>query len=135
MLLVFSLSTAFAASNPPQPTVTVEGKIIPTVRGSFCWPLVPSGDPLCVDVSSPMDIVKDQIPVVVPRGSKAAIQFEEKPQKLIVSQWIGGKPVTQPFMEDNTIALPRKAGVYLYEIDAGWKDGGASYAFVIEVRE
>ena len=124
-------------SIPPNVTVEVEGKAgrenVPVVPGSSCW-RQRDGQTSCDDTFGPFELIKNQTPVVTPPESRVIIIFERTPLTMSASKWINGRPVKQEITKDNTFVLPPDKGVYIYDVFATWKEGDASYAFVIEVR-
>lgn len=127
-------STACAAGEVPRVTVTVDGQSVPAVLGTYCWPLVEGEGAFCADATDPADLVKDQVPAVVPPAARMMIHCNPSPSAVAVSQWIAGAPIRQPMTDDGSITLPQEAGAYLYDIFAQWKEGDADYAFTVEVR-
>lgn len=120
---------------PPTPALTVDGKNVPVVQGSYCWAKYGRG--LCVDTVSPPELVKQLEPVPVVPGARLTIDFKYKPKtgSLLVHKWVDGQPVSQELEQGNVIVLPKQKGKHVYDFSAEWKEGSASYAFIIEVKE
>ena len=127
-------SAPCAAGEVPRLTVTVEGRVIPTIRGTYCWPLDGGKGNFCADAVSPTDLVKDQVPAVVPPGARMMMHFDQPPSTVFVSQWIAGAPIRQPRAADGSVTLPQEAAAYLYDVFAQWKAGDADYIFTVEIR-
>lgn len=120
---------------PPTPALTVDGKNVPVVRGSYSW--YKYGRGINVDTVSPPELVKQLEPVPVAPGARLTIDFTYKPRtgSLLVNKWVGGQPVSQDLEQGNVIVLPKQKGKYVYDFFAEWKEGSASYAFIVEVKE
>ena len=122
-------------SKPPLPTLTVGGKEVEVVRGSYCWNgLINSG---CVDMTSPPDLIKDHelTPIAVSPESEMEIEFKKEPQDntLHVNEWINEEQTKEVPVHDNAILLPKEKGIYVYDVSARWDRGDSIFAFIIEV--
>lgn len=123
-------------AKPPSPTISVDGKKIDVAQGSYCWDGLLNAS--CVDTISPPDLIAhDNIkPTIVSPESELNIEFTEQPSKntLAVNQWLDNKEVVNVPINNHVLKTPKETGVYVYDVHAGWKQGDAAYAFVIEVR-
>ena len=122
--------------NPPEPTITIDGKKLEVARGSYCWNgLLKS---ICADTISPPMLIEhhDIKPVIVSPESELKIEFEKKPNAntLGVNRWFNDNEVEGVSLRNNVLIAPKEIGVYIYDVHARWKKGSSSYAFVIEVR-
>jgi hypothetical protein len=123
-------------TRPPEPIITVEGKNVPWVQGSYCWEGLLNS--ICTDMPSPPELIKNQElkPLAVSPYSKLKIEFNKEPKEntLTVSSWISNKDSKTVLLSDNVILVPKEKGVYVYSFSAGWEKGGSGYAFTIEVQ-
>jgi len=116
---------------PPQAEITIEGRRISAVQGSYCW------EEVCADAkySSAFEAGTEIRPVEVPPGIRVKIRFPEEPDHLTVAQWTDEHSSSEVRMKDHAFAVPDKEGLYVYELSARWKEGDASFAFSVEVKE
>lgn len=122
--------------NPPEPTITVEGKKVEVVQGSYCWDGLFNS--ICADTSSPPELVKNQglKPVAVSPESEIKIEFKKEPNEntLGVSNWISDNEIEEVSLSNNVLIAQKDKGVYVYDVHARWEKGSSGYAFVIEVQ-
>ncbi|KAB2331451.1 hypothetical protein [Bacillus mesophilum] len=131
---IYSAISLFS-SKPPSPKITVEGKKVDAVQGSYCWDgLLHS---VCATTSSPPNVIQDQgiKPIVVSPLSKLKIAFKEQPleDSLNVNQWLSNEETKDISINDH-ILLPKEKGIYVYDVSASWEKGSSIFAFVIEVK-
>lgn len=123
-------------SEPPAPDVTVNGSDIPTTQGSYCWRSIFSGS--CVDFvySNPIEMAQKHKPTAVSPQGEVKINFSKEPLSgtLEVEQWLDTNNSENIKLENGTISAPEAKGVYVYHIQARWKQGDGNYAFSIEVK-
>ncbi|SFJ68892.1 hypothetical protein [Thermoflavimicrobium dichotomicum] len=124
---------------PPLPTITADGKKVSAVRGSYCWKSGNKGE--CVDAIESTELVKNHQPIPVLPQTKLLIHFDYPPKggTLKAEQWSNGKTwadgKVKPIpIQNQSMILPHEKGKYIYHIYGNWKEGSASYFFVIEVR-
>lgn len=135
-LIAFGVFGLVNSSKPPSPTITVGETQIPSAQGTYCW----SGfiNSICEDMISPPGIIAhhDLKPVVVSPEAQLKIDYKNKPKKdtLGANIWLSNEKAEPVKLSGNTLAAPRKKGVYIYDIHAIWEKGDSSHAFIIEVR-
>ena len=121
------------ADAQPDLTVTADGQHIAVIRGSSCWPQMLQRA-LCVDSAPTPELLKGEVPEIVPPGAHVRMTFGRSPASLAAWRWVSGAPIQQEVAHGHTIILPLAPGVYLYSVSARWDEGDASYAFVVAVR-
>lgn len=135
-IILLYVGKGIASIEPPLPSVTVDGKSVPVLRGSYCWSGPTSGR--CVDMISPPELIKHhgKSPVKVSPGATVVIEFGEKP--FVGSEhanlWRDNGPTATVELDGNKLAAPMEKGVYVYDISARWEAGSASFVFGIEVE-
>ncbi|MCW2279274.1 hypothetical protein [Heliophilum fasciatum] len=116
-------------TTPPRPVITYEGNVIPVAQGSYGWNHVQA------DYPSPTIIAKNMEAVILKPGAKLKISFSDPPNDISVYQWID-----DPFnfvkynIENDTITVPEKEGLYIFEIKGLWKDGDSSYVLKVDIK-
>ena len=132
----FYIDEGLLNNKPPEPTITVEGKKVEVVQGSYCWSGLFNGR--CVDKISPPDLVNfhNIQPVVLSPGAKLNIEFKREPKEntLGVNRWLSNAETENIPLKDNVMLAPKEKGVYVHDVYANWEKGSSSYAFVIEVQ-
>lgn len=121
----------------PSVPVIKAGKVdISSTRGSYCWKGPFSGT--CVDkaLSSSMDMAREYKPVEVAPNSKIKIHLKKEPIQgsLTAERWTDEKNSQTAEISNGEFIVPNQSGIYAYHIFARWKNGDASYAFLIEVK-
>ncbi|RDI42227.1 hypothetical protein [Falsibacillus pallidus] len=120
-------------TEPPKPTITVDGKNAEVAQGSYCWKGLFSGS--CADMISPLDMAKNLKLTIAKPGSKVKVEFRKKPINDIGgSQWVSGKDTKEVIFNGNTFTVPDEKGNYAYIVYAMWKQGTGSFVFTIEVK-
>jgi hypothetical protein len=123
-------------SKPPEPTITVNGKHVPSAQGTYCWAGFLNGK--CVDMISPPDIIAhhDMKPVVVSPEAEIKINFKKEPEKdsIGVNSWKSNSETEAAELKGNILLAPKETGIYVYDVFARWEKGDSSAVFVIEVK-
>lgn len=147
ILLIFTLvgcSNSGMGSGDPKPpnaSIKIGDKTYETKLGTYCWNK--NGKGICVDSAGPVEMLKDQKPIVVKPGDKIKfiMDYEPKPNEIDVQQ-INGEKETEVVVKDNQFNAPTEKGIYYYSYGVWWNnekeenvsDGDAFYAFVLEVK-
>lgn len=137
LLLLFTMTvvTVACGSEPPLPKVTVDGKKVEVMQGSYCWKSFTGGK--CVDMIGPKELIKHydyKAPQVKP-GSEVRINFGNKPSELSVSDLTEtSKPIT--LKGSSSFQVSQQPGTYIYGIFSRWGQGkDASYIISVEVKQ
>lgn len=124
------------SSKPPSPIITVEGKKVGVVQGTYCWEGLFNNE--CADTTSPPELIKHKglKATIVSPESDIKIEFKTKPNKnsMGVNQWLQNGEPTNATLNGNVITAPKEEGVYVYDVFARWDKGSSSYAFIIQVQ-
>jgi hypothetical protein len=74
--------------------------------------------------------------LVVTPESQLKIEFKNKPYKntMEANKWMTNEDAEAVKINNNSLSAPKEKGVYVYDISARWKQGSASYVFVIKVQ-
>ncbi len=124
------------SSKPPSPILTVGGKKVEVVQGSYCWEGLFKN--VCADTASPPELIKHQglKPTIVLPASEIKIEFKTEPNKnsIRVNQWLQNGETENVPLNENIFTAPKEEGVYVYDLFAKWDKGDSNYAFTIEVR-
>lgn len=133
--LVF-LSKGLFSSEPPLPSITVDGKSIAVFHGSYCWRGLLGGE--CTDMISPPEIIKHHgiAPGKISPEAILTIDFKNKPHSDSVGAnlWISDELPEEININNNILIAPKEKGVYVYDVYARWNKGSASFVFSIEVE-
>lgn len=145
LLAIFLLTVGFvigvsilivqSGSKPPLPFITVDGKKITVMQGSYCWRSFFQGE--CADMISPPEIIDRQgvNPVRVSPESRLKISFKKMPLKNTLTANIWRNRNTESILlKNNSLTIPKEKGVYIYDLSARWEKGDSSYVFAIEVK-
>jgi hypothetical protein len=120
---------------PPNPKLSVKGKEVSYVEGSYSWSS--NGRAVHADSPAPPVLVNNITPAAVAPDAEMLIEFAKNPISLDISIWgqsfTRGKPINQD-LKGNVLSLPREPGRYIYNILARWPEGEGNYAFLVEVQ-
>lgn len=81
----------------------------------------------------PAELAKSSTPLNVPSKSKLTLNFSSKPETIEVNIWNNKKVIKQEITA-YSIVTPESKGPVVYEVIGTWKQGEASYAFLINVE-
>lgn len=81
---------------------------------------------IVADTASPDQIAKEMTGDKVTTQSQLNLEFTEKPDKVTVIPWGEVKDVEYTSTED-TIIVPEKEGIYIFEVIGEWSQGKVSY--------
>lgn len=122
--------------NPPTLKVIYQDKSIEARRGTYTW-TVDNNDGTNTttngDSPAPNELVKNSTPLIVPPKSNLTLDFTDKPENTIVNIWQDNKPIKQT-ITDNKLLMPGLKDSVVYEVIATWKQGTASYAFLVNIN-
>lgn len=121
---------------PPIIKVIYEDKNIEAIRGTFSWTIDNNDGTQTTtngDSAAPNELVKNSTPLIMPPKSTLTLDFSDKPETMIVNIWQGNKPIKQT-ITDNKLLMPELKGSVVYGIVATWKQGTASYAFLVNIN-
>lgn len=120
-------------AEPPLPTIQINGKQIPVVRGSYTWCSGAFLQANCrsVDMIPPAQIMKDKgiQPIVVPPNTEITTKAPQGIKQFTLTLE-GQKDSFDPYQS------PAEKGVYLYHIHCEWfaDQGSGEFYFAIEVQ-
>lgn len=119
----------------PAPIFTINGQIVPTVQGSYCWDGVLQS--VCSDSPSPEVLLEENgfEAIYVQSGDRIKLKFTRTPFKKSInaSTW----PIDEGYkaiLDGNYLVLPEKPGVYMYDVSASWEQGSLVFSFMVEVE-
>lgn len=140
--LVSSVAFVFAgkglsAGKPSRPSIKVDGKSVAVFQGSYCWKGPFGGQ--CVDMAPPPDIIEfhGAAPAKVSPGAVLSIKFKKKPVagSVRANLWPDDKQPKNVNLDNDRLIAPKEPGMYVYDIQASWDEGSASFVIGIEVSE
>lgn len=117
---------------PLLPAITIGHEEVTVVRGSSCWGS--KNFSRCVDTPPPQKLVENVRPTAANSGDSVSINFNDSPNDIRVNLWKAPIEETVPITSDHTFSLPVEKGIYVYDINANWKEGSSSFVFTVEVR-
>jgi hypothetical protein len=121
---------------PPEPEVTVEGKNISVVIGSYSWQ--ENGKGVAVDAGPPQMLVEGLTPVTLPPKAKVTVQWPKNCEQISLQQWLDDTAMIIPFTEvenDNYVfELLEKQGTYIYALIVKYDRGNAVFSFHVKVQ-
>ncbi|MFS0838356.1 hypothetical protein [Paenibacillus sp. 1P03SA] len=114
---------------PPKAFIKETGTEVPVRMVSYNWGLGKEG------YGSPWVKVQDEEAVLVPKHSILTFSFEKEPESIpeirqVISDQENKRVETKSPFE---VVLPDEEGVYVYSVDADWKDGGIQYVVKVGV--
>ncbi|SEG45254.1 hypothetical protein [Paenibacillus sp. UNC499MF] len=115
--------------SPPKAFIKDTGIEVPVRTVSYYWGLGKEG------YGSPWVTVQDKEAVIVPKHSILTFSFEKEPKSIPqIRQVISdGENKSVEMKSPYEVVLPDKEGVYVYSVDADWKDGGVQYVVKVGV--
>lgn len=121
---------------PPALTIMVEEKMINRAPVNYDWCYSESpGEKVCVETESlPPNELADTESGDIATSQDATIEltFEQEPDSYIVNVWDAQNELIESF---DDISLATKPGLHIYEINADWQQGEASYIFSLNMEE
>lgn len=121
--------------SPPTLKLIVGDKIIPTFLGSRNWSYYDSVEKAMVGIEAetipPFQMVSTENAEKVDGNAAAKLKFENPPLSYQVFVW--DKAGSQNSIPGN-FDLSNHQGQTIFEIYANWKQGNASYVFVLDIE-
>lgn len=121
---------------PPALTIVVEEKTIDRAPVNYDWCYSESpGEKMCVETESlpPNELANTESgDIATSQEATIELSFEEEPDSYIVNVWDAQNELIESF---NDIHLSMKPGLHIYEINADWEQGEASYFFSVNIQE
>lgn len=131
VVMCLTICGCVALEKTPFPDITAANVSIPTRLGTYGWST--RGHGIQSDAPVPDEFVSDAVPVSVPPGSTLSIHYEHTPRDLFACLWLQHKP-TRVAITKGILQLPTAPGVYVYSLEATWKEGHASHVIKVAVR-
>ena len=157
-LLVLSLLLTAACSNlilyedSPEPVDSFDGTgmaleppILTVVSGEQTRPRSPVNyewcysespeEKVCVETESlpPNELANTEFgDIATSQDATIELSFEEEPDSYTVKVWDAQNELIESF---DDISLATKSGLHIYEINADWEQGEASYFFSVNIQE
>ena len=137
---------------PPPAILTVDGKEQTAGIGSYCWNEIGKG--VCADMIGTIT-AKEPLPVSSPFTAHLRLPLEAPPQELQLNiirvtdddeirtgtddfrAWHvkGGNYSRLPLERESDINLSLESGLYVLQVNAGWKEkGSVVYGFLLKVQ-
>jgi hypothetical protein len=121
---------------PPSMTgnFLVNGKEYKMEEGGYRWERKQGFETQVVrtDHASPYQMAEHIQAISLPANEEIKIIIEENPEIIVYLVNENGRVKEIQHIE-NLITTPSEKGKYIYEVEAKWKNGIVSYAFVIEI--
>ncbi|MFP7278974.1 hypothetical protein SFC11_06405 [Exiguobacterium indicum] len=121
---------------PPEPTVTIEGRDVKVYTGTYSWSGMFRGE-VADTKSEAVDLVKGDPSTQANPEDRLMIRFEEEPtpKSVTIVLWsVEDKKEIKTYKKTGKISVPTTHGRYVYQITADWKEGDGDFAFPIEVK-
>ncbi|MFY7751353.1 MAG: hypothetical protein ACOVQU_06115 [Exiguobacterium acetylicum] len=121
---------------PPEPTVTIEGRDVKVYTGTYSWSGVFRGETADAKAEA-VDLVKDDPSTLANPEDRLTIRFEEEPapKSVTIVLWsVEDNKKIKIYEKTGKISVPTTPGRYVYQITADWKEGDGDFAFPIEVK-
>ncbi len=138
LFILFEISGCSSIPDePPNISVEIKNQTINASRGGYKWETkgLFSNRGVIADAADPISIGEDLIAQSVGPNSTATVKFSDASNPTITANlWEGQNQTKTLPVKDSEIALPSDKGKHVIEIFAKWKNGRASYIFVIEVK-
>jgi hypothetical protein len=147
-IMIFSLFLITCCSNevgknrdeneefPPSMTgyILINGKQYRMEEGGYQWERKRGFETQVVrtDHASPYQMAEHIQAISLPANEEIRISIEENPEIIVYLVNENGREKEIKHV-DNFITAPSDKGRYIYEVEAKWKNGTVSYAFVIEI--
>lgn len=121
---------------PPALTIMVEEKMIDRAPVNYDWCYSESpGEKVCVEteVLLPNELANTESgDIATSQDATIELSFEEEPDSYTVKVWDAQNELIESF---DDISLATKSGLHIYEINADWEQGEASYFFSVNIQE
>lgn len=121
---------------PPEPTVTIEGRDVKVYTGTYSWSGMFRGE-VADTKSEAVDLVKGDPSTLAKPEDRLTIRFEEgpTPKSVTIVLWsVEDKKEIKTYKKTGQITVPSTPGKYVYQIKADWKEGNGDFAFPIDVK-
>ncbi|GMK37086.1 hypothetical protein PCCS19_01390 [Paenibacillus sp. CCS19] len=114
---------------PPNPKITVDGKNVPFLLGSYQW------KGAITDAPQPSDLAEHVKPFNASPSSLLKVEFDYKPNELKLSALAtdGNQNYSEP-IDGFEAMLPAEKGRFIYTLWGVWKEGHGVYVFVIDIK-
>lgn len=124
------------AQEPPALTIMVEEKTIVRAPANYGWCYSESpGEQVCVETESlpPNELANMEFgDIVTSQDATIELSFEQEPDSYIVNVWDTQNELIESF---DDIRMVTDTGLYIYEINADWEQGEASYFFSVNIAD
>ncbi|MGG0658591.1 hypothetical protein [Rummeliibacillus pycnus] len=124
-------------NEPPNISVKIKNQTIEVSKGGYRWETkgLFSNSSVIADTASPMQIAESLIAQPVEKNSIAICKFSDSSKPTISANlWEEENQTKTLQVKDSKITLPSEKGRHIIEIYAEWKNGNASYTFVVDVK-
>lgn len=116
--------------NLPKLKVTFDTENISVEKGGYNWDT--EKESITADAASPEEIADKMEGNKVKPESELMLDFSEKPNKVNIVDWSELKNNSYTFNNDKII-VPKKEGIYIYEIIGVWEQGQVSFTIKLIV--
>ena len=132
-LLLLACGGSNSNTSLPRLAVTFARTPVPIALGSYCWQTVNHGH--CVDGGSiQSEIVARGLDAIrVLPGSAGQIAFDRTPNTLSLSAGADEDHLEPIAVSGNSFRSPATAGHYAFRLSGHWREGDASWVFVVTV--
>ncbi|WP_316568624.1 hypothetical protein [Neobacillus sp. YIM B06451] len=116
--------------------IEVNGKEYELKRGGYRWETRLKSGQIRVemtDYASPFQMASGMEAIKLEPNQQVKILIEGNPQ-LEVYEWTEGGRENKYELTQNQFLAPVDKGEYIFEVFSKWKNGEASYAFVVEIQ-
>lgn len=121
---------------PPEPTVTIEGRNVKVYMGTYDWSGMFRGE-IGDAKSEAIDLVKGDPSTQAHPEDRMTIRFEEGPalKSISIVLWsVEANTKLKTYKKTGQISIPTTPGKYVYQIKAEWREGEGDFAFPIDVK-
>jgi hypothetical protein len=115
-------------------SILIDGKEYQMAKGGYRWERKQGlkTQVVTTDHASPYQMAEHIKAISLTPNEKIKISIEENPEISVYLVNVNGREKEIKLVE-HLITAPSEKGMYIYEVEAKWKNGTVSYVFVIEI--
>lgn len=119
---------------PPNLMIAIGEQTIRAVRGTYSWSYYEGqADEIThveADTAPPPELVNTENVTTVHSDAEVSLLFDYSPGDYTVRVWNSEKAIASY----KKVELAAYEGIVIYEIEANWEQGTASYAFAVDIE-
>lgn len=120
---------------PPNLMIVIGEQTIRAAKGTYSWSYYEEGSDevthVDVDTAPPPELVNIENATTVHSDAEVSLLFDYGPKDYTVRVWNSEKAIASY----KKVELAAYEGIVIYEIEANWEQGTASYAFAVDIEE